>query len=68
MAALYVWRHLYYILAYFVKITNLTPAEWTRIFWVLHPEVRCVLGARAAFARVFLQPAMKKVNKIHNGE
>jgi len=45
----------------------LTKIELQRIFWVLHPEVRCVLAVRAVFAHAFLLPAMKKASKMMIG-
>lgn len=45
----------------------MTKNELKRIFWILHPEVRGVIAARAAFAKFFLLPGMKKANKIQNG-
>ena len=64
IASLYVWQHLYHLLLFVVKYTVLTKHELQRIFWVLHPEVQCVLAARAVFAHGFLKPAMKKAAKI----
>ncbi len=47
-----------------VQHTILTEYELQRIFWVLHPEVRCIIAARAVFAHGFLKPAMKKAAKL----
>ncbi len=64
IASLYVWTHLYSLLLFVVQHTILTKNELQRIFWILHPELRCIIAARAVFAHAFLLPAMKKANKI----
>ncbi len=67
IAALFVWKYLYFILLYIILVSDLTKNEMRRIFWFLHPEVRCIIAARAVFAQSFLLPGMKKANQIISG-
>ena len=64
IASLFVWRNLYFILLFVVQHTILTKIELQRIFWVLHPEVQCIIAVRAVFAHAFLKPAMRKAEKL----
>jgi hypothetical protein len=48
-------------------VSDLTPNEMRRIFWFLHPEVRCAIAARAVFAQSFLLPGMKRASLIMSG-
>ena len=50
-----------------VQHTILIKIELQRIFWVLHPEVQCIIAVRAVFAHAFLLPAMKKASKMMIG-
>ncbi len=61
------WRYLFFIILFIIVVSDVTKNELKRIFWILHPEVRGVIAARAAFAKFFLLPGMKKANKIQNG-
>jgi hypothetical protein len=55
---------MYQIILFLLSVVELTKTDLTRLVWLLHPEVKAVIGIRAVFAQWVLLPGMKMVN--HN--
>ena len=67
IATLFVWKYLYHILLFIMKVTDVTEKQMKRLLYILQPDVVGILAIRAVFAKMFLLPGMKKVNAISTG-